>query len=190
MQARMSDEEYRFYLSFLRKSEHYLELGSGGSTYEAARTVTQTVTSFDSSQEWLAKVAIACAGDECKVKPRLQYVDIGPVGDWGVPIDQSTRGRWPEYYESIWTDDANFECDLFLVDGRFRVASFLTILLGCRPDAVILVHDFASRHHYHVLREAAREIAFAGDLSAFVLSHKSSRRAITALCRDYRFDVR
>ncbi|MBB5694370.1 hypothetical protein [Muricoccus pecuniae] len=54
-----------------------------------------------------------------------------------------------------------------MVDGRFRVACAMQVLLRCRPDAVLVMHDFSSHREYHVVRGFARELAIAEDFSVF-----------------------
>jgi hypothetical protein len=68
-----------------------------------------------------------------------------------------------------------------LIDGRFRVACFAQTVLRCSPDAVIGIHDFASRKPYHVVREIAREIASTEDISFFLPAPGSRGRAFEML---------
>ncbi len=63
--------------------------------------------------------------------------------------------------------EKSYDADLYLIDGRFRVACFMKTLLNCRPDAMIMVHDFASRSEYSIIKSMAREIAVVEDLSVF-----------------------
>jgi hypothetical protein len=162
---RMSAEEAALFLSFVRNSRDYIEFGTGGSTVVASKHVKNSILSVDSSQEWLNQVSSACASSQ--TKPELMFIDIGPTGDWGFPIDASTKSRWPDYHSAIWKTPHSTEADLYLVDGRFRVACFAQIVLHCNPHAIIGIHDFGSRPNYHCVREIAREIATAGDMSFF-----------------------
>ncbi len=187
MRPHMTDREIELFDSLTGRSEHYLEFGCGGSTYSASRRVRASVVSVDSSTGWLEKVGAACAGPECPVKPTMLHVDIGPTGAWGVPTDAGTRGRWPDYYESAWSISGTYESDLVLVDGRFRVACFVKTLMNCRPDAVIMMHDFASRAHYHAVTRVAREIARADDLSIFIPLPGASRRTLHEILEQHRF---
>jgi hypothetical protein len=176
MTPRMSNAELSLFKSFLRCSTGYVEFGSGGSTCLASEMAKGAITSVDSSKDWQNKVREICPAD-------LVYVDIGPVGEWGYPTDPTTEPSWPAYYETIWDRcPVSFDADLYLVDGRFRVACVMSILLHCRPDAVIMVHDFASRKHYHPIREVAREIAVAEDLSVFIPAPLQSREKIYGNC--------
>jgi hypothetical protein len=164
----MTEEEKSLFIAFLRRASSYLEFGCGGSTVLAASHVSKSLISVDSSIEWLNQVAAACATDASLTKPTLVLADIGPTAEWGRPMDESCREKWPSYSELVWQQLNADQADLYLVDGRFRVACFLQILLRCKADAVILIHDFTIRKEYHIVRNFAREIAMAGELSAFV----------------------
>ena len=182
MQPRMSESELRFFESFLTCSDRYLEFGSGGSTFWASRSVKRSVVSIDSSPWWIKTVADFCKDQITPIVPELVHVDIGPTGDWGVPIDQRALERWPNYHNQIWLAPTASEADLYMVDGRFRVACFMQIALHCEIDAIIMLHDFASRQKYHIVGEVAREIARVEDLSVFQLRREKTRsRALEIL---------
>jgi hypothetical protein len=152
----------------LANKRSYVEFGSGGSTFVASSTVSGSVISVDSSQEWLGKVAAQCREAGTRVTPLLRFVDLGPIGAWGVPKDTSLRATWPAYHTDVWSVEGAGNADVYFVDGRFRVACFLKSLLHCRQDSVLMFHDFDSRPRYHIVRDFASEIANDGDLSVFV----------------------
>jgi|SRR5579872_3403537 len=179
MQPRMSANEAALFLSFLRKCDGFLEFGSGGSTVVASSNVKSWIITVDSSQAWLDKVVTACAGNP--VKPKIVFADIGPVGDWGVPTDVATRSRWPGYHSDVWQIPQSKDASVYLVDGRFRVACFAQIVLHCRPDAIIGMHDFTSRANYHCVREIGKEIATAEDLSFFLPQPQANEKALSIL---------
>jgi hypothetical protein len=122
------------------------------------------------------------------VQPTLVHVDLGPITEWGAPTEPATRDRWPDYHSgAVWTYAESRSAEVCFIDGRFRVASALQALLHVRPDPVILVHDFPSRAGYHVIRDVAREIASAGQLSAFIPRPGRDVAAIEALLDAHRF---
>ena len=167
MTPRMKPGEMLLLRALLTCTDHYLEFGSGGSTCLAASLAQKSVTSVDSSREWLDSVGEFCAQHSEFIQPRLIYVDIGPIGKWGVPTDKKTKPQWSDYHSKVWEVEGCNKADLFMVDGRFRVACFLQTLLHCQPDALIAFHDFSSRPKYHLVREFAREVARDNDLSVF-----------------------
>ena len=177
----MYAEEAALFTCFVKNAASYVEFGTGGSTVLASRHVRERIVSVDSSQEWLDQVRSACTNSS--VAPELLYADIGATGDWGFPTDNQSRHRWPSYHSDVWNIEGSSDADLYLVDGRFRVACFAQVVLHCRPSAIIGIHDFASRPAYHRIREVAREIATAGDLSFFLpLPDKEKAHA---LLRDF-----
>ncbi len=90
-----------------------LEFGCGGSTLVAARQV-QRIVSVDSDPEWLAKVGENLARAAVDFTP--YHADIGPVGEWGYPVDDSRIRDWPRYHMQIWRHLAGSP-DAVLIDG-------------------------------------------------------------------------
>ncbi len=187
MTPRMSETELGLFLSFLRCADNYFEFGAGGSTCLASGLAKTSVTSVDSSQKWLDDVAEYCATTNQPVKPELICVDVGPTGLWGYPVGESERGKWPTYHGSCWENSRALAADLYLVDGRFRVACFMQTVLRCRSDSLVLVHDFASRKEYHVVREVAREIATAEELSVFQPLQTNVRSRVMEILEAHKF---
>lgn len=64
----------------------------------------------------------------------------------------------------------------------------MQLLLRCRPDALLLVHDFGSRPQYHAIRDVAQEIALVEDLSLFRCPPARDMVLIHALLDTYRFE--
>src|SRR5262245_31491438 len=120
----MAPDEWNTFSGFVRCGERYVEFGAGASTVLAAELVKDWVIAFDSSQAWLDLVASACRERKTRLSPVLSCVDIGEIGDWGFPKDETARERWPRYHASMWDDPHLAEADLYLIDGRFRIACF------------------------------------------------------------------
>jgi hypothetical protein len=188
MNISMTRREIELLSAFLRRSSNYLEFGAGGSTVLASRLVRERITAVDSSQEWLDKARDACSAVGTAASLDLVLADIGPTGQWGYPIDKSAIARWPGYYENVWTRPAVHDVDFCLVDGRFRVACFLHSLLCCRADMLLAIHDFDNREKYHVLREIAREVAMADNLSVFLPRPDVTRARISEVLAVYRLN--
>ncbi len=188
MTPRMSRSEIELLESFLKCSNVYMEFGTGGSTFLACKFVKDAVIGIDSSKEWIIKVQSYCAEHSPRIKPRLLHVDIGELLDWGWPKDSSLRNQWPRYYEDVWNlYEKSYDADLYLIDGRFRVACFMKTLLNCRSDSIIMIHDFFSRNDYSIVRSVAREIAVVGELSAFCPSPGQNRSEIFNILEKFRY---
>jgi hypothetical protein len=141
---------------------HYFEWGCGTSTAIAARRVSGSVTSVDSSADWIARVRRGIEAP--RVPVRFVHFDIGAVGAFGYPIDKGARARWLNYSHPL--RHVTKQPDLVLVDGRFRVACALRSLWAWKLP--VLVHDYANRPHYAAIGECANEIARAERLSLFI----------------------
>jgi hypothetical protein len=167
LKPRMTDKELDLFKTFIGRATNYVEFGAGGSTCVAAPLVKNSIVSVDSSDVWLQKVADVCAAQPTWVQPTLLFVDIGPIGAWGSPTDPGTRDRWPDYHEKVWEIPGTSEADLYMVDGRFRIACFMQSLLHARPGALIAIHDFTSRPAYAVVTEVAEQVASVDTLAVF-----------------------
>jgi hypothetical protein len=110
-----------------------------------------------------------------RVAPQMIHADIGPTRKWGHPTDASRD--WAAYHRDVWERPGAADADLFLIDGRFRVACVMQVVLRADPSAVIAVHDYADRAQYHVIGEVAREIARQSTLSLFVARPSARPRA-------------
>lgn len=190
MHVTMSPDEWSLFAGFVRCARRYVEFGSGASTVLAASLAGEQVMSLDSSKAWLDRVASECRARETRLSPRLTFVDIGETGEWGFPADETARERWPSYHTRIWDDPAAAKGDLYLIDGRFRVACLVQVLLHAGDQAFVAFHDYASRIHYRDTALIAREIVRVNDLSIFVRRPDFDPRAAERLLADYAYDPR
>lgn len=189
MDIRMTYPEKALLTGLLMNARRYVEFGSGGSTCLAASLVAESVISTDSSQEWHDRVREACVANKYPIQPTLIYVDIGKTGDWGWPIDASARDNWPVYYSAVWENPLSKEADFFLVDGRFRVACFMQVMLHAPQNALIAIHDFGERPGYQIVREVAREIQKAETLSIFRKREDYDVARASAILQEYAFQA-
>lgn len=161
----MSEAERILFVSFLSCSQNYLEFGSGASTLLASKLVGGRVWSVDSSLEWHERVKQD--GSFVPEKTTLHYVDIGPVGDWGWPKDTSNAEAFPRYSRDVWGLCKGEPIDLFLIDGRFRVACFVEALKRASPNSFIFIHDYPVRPVYHIIESVAQKVALVDTLALF-----------------------
>lgn len=164
----MTREELDFFKALLASSvRSYVEFGCGGSTLCAVETPgIEHIWSVESDKDWVGKImdhpAIAKAAAAGRLN--LRHVDVGPVGPFGRPVDPATQDRWPSYYEQIFEVPAARQADLFLIDGRFRVACILNTLLQCDRSARVAIHDFWNRPEYHIVLGFAEQVGRAGTI--------------------------
>ena len=145
---RLFDGPDALFLTLLSRSRRYGEYGMGLSTLAAADTPERLIRSVDTSDQWKIHVTNQLS-DRQQAQTTLIHVDLGPVRNWGFPASYECRARFRDYFDAPWEE--GFDPDLVLIDGRFRVACFLTSLLRAKAGTLILFDDYADREYYHIV---------------------------------------
>lgn len=142
----------------------YGEYGCGLSTQWVAKGTSAYIYSVDSSSKWIETV-------KHKVGVRdglfMRHVNLGELGHWGRPLSYAKRDNFSEYTDWLWQQDR--KPDVILIDGRFRVACFLTSLLHAEPNAKIVFDDYLHRPEYYIVEEFADKPEFSGRQAIFVV---------------------
>ena len=184
MHIAMTQAEIKLFVDHLQRAKNYLEFGSGGSTVKAAQIISGNIYTTDSSTEWLENVLANAGGNIDRI--HTEYVDIGQTKEWGYPVNEDNSGNFNSYSTSIWSKINASEIDLFLIDGRFRVACFAECIKHARPDATFLFHDYISRPQYHVVETIAKLMRSVDDLAVFTASG-APIEMVAELADRYRF---
>ena len=169
LKACMSKDEQAMLEKYLARATVVLEFGVGGSTGIAAQQPGIQLIGIDSHPDWIAR---------CKKDPRiarldadnrlsLYHVDIGPVGDWGFPIDPASAPKWPRYSLDIWSKLGGRKPDFVFVDGRFRLSCALQTLLNLPDVQYLCIHDFWSRDYYAPILDFVEVVDRVGELGVF-----------------------
>lgn len=159
----------------LKHSRCYLEYGCGGSTVYACKVAKiKTVISVDSDPLWIEKVRTTL--DDTTSTLFLEHCDIGEVGKWGTPKNNDKVDEFWRYMAAPWeiARQHNQVPDTVLIDGRFRVASFLYSLAAAKAGTTILFEDYLNRPHYFVAEEFCKLEDQHGRMGAFRVSHNYS----------------
>eukprot|EP01031_Cornospumella_fuschlensis_P024362 gene24362-29447_t len=147
----MRDKEKILLYRNLLNASVYFEYGCGGSTELAcANNPNLEIHSIDTSDHWIKAVKENKCIQEGIEKQRVHmtWVDIGELTSFGYPATEAKKHQWPHYSESI--KKLGGKVDFVLIDGRFRVASFLKSLLYTNSSKTkIAVHDFFYRPPYY-----------------------------------------
>lgn len=150
----MSSGEKAIFDETIKGVSHYLEFGMGGSTLRAIQKSKAVIYTVESSPGWVAHMR-GYASIKRSEKTRLHIfpVEIGPVGNWGYPTSDDLEDRFEAYSSNVFRLINPGLIDLALIDGRFRVACALKVILECHANKriEIMVHDFWDRPHYHLL---------------------------------------
>ncbi|MDZ7904817.1 MAG: hypothetical protein U5N55_02900 [Cypionkella sp.] len=147
-----------------------LEYGSGGSTVLGAEMAGKTIFSVESDAEWLANMRHYFAAHPPLATLHLHHGDIGPTRGWGHPLDDDDFRSWPDYPTKIWSAKGFVHPDLVLIDGRFRVACFLTTLFSITKPLRVLFDDYLDRPAYAAIEEVVRPTAYVGRMAQFDLT--------------------
>lgn len=147
-----------------------LEYGAGGSTLIAAEAEGKTIFSVESDAEWLAKMQAYFAMYPPTSRVHLHHGDIGPTKGWGYPVDSGHMSDWPNYPISVWDLPEFLHPDVVLIDGRFRIACFLTTLFRIRQPVTLLWDDYTSRPDYFEIESLVRPVALIGRMARFEIT--------------------
>jgi protein O-GlcNAc transferase len=178
----MLEDEFQLFSETVKPAKRYFEFGSGGSTTYVAMNTDAIIYSVDSQKGWLDKIA-KYVGPRDNIT--YKYVDIGPLGGWGRPKDESKKHLWPNYSDTL--QDSGFKPDLVLVDGRFRTACiFKTIIYSADNDIhpKIILHD-CKRKEYHVTYEYLNKIKQTSRLCVFEIKEGVNLKEINSLIPKY-----
>lgn len=169
------DGDDKLYKSILADCSLYGEYGCGKSTLWVARNTNADIYSVDTSLEWVHKVKDILLPE--KDLEGLVWVDLGEVGSWGTPISYINRRNIADYVNSPWSRGSR-KPDTVLIDGRFRVACFLSSLLHSEPGTKIMFDDYADRKKYHIAEEYCQVEDRCGRQALFVVPSNIDKSAV------------
>ena len=132
---------------YLKKCNIYFEYGVGKSTAWVLENTSSRIISVDTDKKWINKVDIS----KNKKRIDINWINLGEIENWGRPKNYEYRKHFIDYISNVWT--FNLKADVILIDGRFRVASFLFSLISAKEGSIIIFDDYMDRSHYHVVEE-------------------------------------
>lgn len=188
----MSEEEKAIFDEAIKESQYYIEFGMGGSTLRSLQKSKAMIYSVESSSEW-----INCMRKYFVVRyfenKRLHIfpVNIGPVRDWGYPESDEFKNLFETYSSSIFQSIDTNLIDLALVDGRFRVACTLRIVLACCHEnsrIKIIIHDFWDRPHYHIVLKYLDTVKRADSIGLFSIKKNIDLKSVETDYETYKFN--
>lgn len=154
------------FYKYLDKARHYMEFGSGGSTYQASiRPNIKSIVSVESDLEWTKKL-------QAKIThPSIQYnyIDIQALpNNWGYPGKSCSHIDMKKYSDV----KVPSETDLVLIDGRFRVACCLKLIGQINDNCIVIIDDFLDRPQYHIILDFFTILEQTDNKSLVVLQWK------------------
>jgi len=170
----MSKDEKVIFDEAIKESQHFLEFGMGGSSLRALQKSKAKIYTVESSTDWINQMRKYFIVKIFENKRLYIFnVNIGPTGKWGYPTSDNDQNLFEAYSSNIFESIDRKSIDLALVDGRFRVACTLKIILSCHEnnDLRILIHDFWNREHYHILLKYLDTVKQADSIGLFSIKN-------------------
>lgn len=177
----MTGQEYLRYCQLLKDSKSVFEWGglSEGNTLAAIEAGVETVVAVDSDPSTISKLRTR----DIFNKVVLIHADLGPVGNHGVPKNDSSKDKWSGYSKTI--ERQEIVPDVVLVGGRFRVACMLRAALKA-PQSTIVCLDYSKRKAYHIVSSFLDKVEPpTGRMQLFNVKENADRDAMMKIVREY-----
>ena len=154
----MSLEDYSAFSNFMKPEYTYFEFGSGGSTNLAAYYNLKKIYSVESDAKWHNKLKNTITGN-------ITYltVDLNSTS-FGYPGPGTTVEDWKKYIQAY---KSEYNADIILIDGRFRVACAFDIFAKIKDDTLVLFHDYKGREVFYILENYYIKAKTWDSLAAF-----------------------
>lgn len=165
----LPEDAARAYAAACSQARVALEYGSGGSTFLALRAGAGFVMSVESDSKWSERIAGALAAEFPADRFLIHHADIGPTLPWGRPAKNAAFRRFHLYPTAIWDHPQFRHPDVVLIDGRFRVACFLTTMIRCTRPVTVLIDDYIDRENYHWIEELVPCDEMIGRMARFTV---------------------
>ncbi|MBX8570483.1 peptide-binding protein [Pseudomonas cichorii] len=146
-----------------------LEYGSGGSTIIAAKMPNKSVISVENDAQWANDMQAYIASHTFESRPVIYPVNVGETGKWARPKNARAWKRFHTYPLKVWDEPFFQQPDVILIDGRFRIACFVTAYLRVSKPTIVLFDDYSDRPHYHVVERLLKPTEFVGRMARFDL---------------------
>jgi len=142
----LADSDRELIADLYYHAESVFEYGIGESTAIAATTNLPRYAGVDSSAEW-----VSTARSHAPDRFRFSFADVGPTRDWGNPVNNETLAKMALNYQLAPLKVERDPFDVYLVDGRWRVACVMASFLhaiqtgGDMSKIRVVLHDYAGR---------------------------------------------
>ena len=148
------------FLSYLTKNTTFFEFASGCSTI-IAKYFTKKAYAVEGNIKWYN------IGVENGLKDILLFKDLkcdgtGPLLSY--PGKHSTLNDWKNFFQAY---KKEYEADVILIDGRFRVACALDIFDKIKNDTAVLLHE-CKRKEYSIIKNYYNLIYQGGSLCVYI----------------------
>jgi hypothetical protein len=162
---RFDPETDRWFRNRLAQAQLYLEFGCGGSTRVADELEIKTI-GIESDRFYAASLRRVLRHPEAIeiITPRM-----GVTVQWGMPLFRA-RAKGFRYVTAPFDRLGSRFPDFVLIDGRYRIACLLETARRAAKagaSATVLMDDYATRAHYHVVEQLLGAPHIIGRSAAF-----------------------
>jgi hypothetical protein len=158
----------------------YSEFGLGASSVFVNNETAARIRGVDTDKFWVEKVKSVTD----KNRSTFLHADLGPVGKLGRPQSYEKISNLDDYLQGPFS--ADHDPDVVLIDGRFRVASFLRSLMHTAPGTRIIFDDY-HRGFYHVVEEILRPQERTAKQALFIRPREFDRKKTTSMLESFHF---
>ena len=155
----LQEQELIAFLSLLTNNTTFFETGSGCSSIIAKYYAKKTyaVEGYLKFYEF---------GVMNGLKDNLLFKNLKSDNPtWSYPGKKSNIKDWKNYFQS---NKKEYNADIILIDGRFKVAAAMDMFNKIRNDTIILLHEYNKRPQYFILENFNEYIYHWGSLFSFV----------------------
>jgi hypothetical protein len=164
-----------------------LEYGSGGSTVLGSERPGKLVFSVESDHAWAIRLQREIDLRNLPSPALVYHVDIGPTGNWGRPLGPEAWTRFHRYPLAIWDEPFFRQPDVVLIDGRFRPACLMAVLLRTQKPVTVLFDDYTERPAYHSVEAFLKPTKIVGRMAVFDVQPRPFDPSETGAIMDHFF---
>jgi hypothetical protein len=145
----LTDQDRILLAKYYRQATSVFEYGLGESTRMASWLQVPRYAGVDSDPNYVTKIRFLLQQqDETYAShAHFYFADVGDITEWGMPKDSLPKNVYNYQIVPLLAEQDPF--DVYLVDGRYRVACVLAAMLhagggrggGKQTNATVLLHD-------------------------------------------------
>lgn len=155
----LNNRELMALLSLLSNDTIFFETGSGCSTI-IAKFFAKKTYAIEGCKKFYEY------GIENGLKNNIIFKDLKPDNPtWSFPGKKSNLKDWKNYFQSY---KKEYNADVILIDGRFKVATAMDIFNKIRNDTIVLLHEYNIRPSYYIIEKYYKYIYHWGSLFVFI----------------------
>lgn len=193
MKPYMKENEINLFKKYLNFSNKFLEYGSGGSTIYAINNKIKNIVSIETDKKWYDKINNH-PDIINKNNIKIINIDLG-IDEWwkyvswcGNKLDiKEVFNDNMIKYQNIY-NEIEFNPDLILIDGRFRVICTLNLYNMIDENTFIMIHDY-HRTQYHVIEQFYQKIEQTNTLCILKKKDNINSDLLEKYKEDYKYII-